>query len=111
MSQPVPELPVTDVVLTQRYYRDYLGFEIGWLLPNEELGAVSRDDAAIILRKTTQPFDPSAVWIYAENVDDSYNELQSVGARIVEPLEDKPWGLRQFQVEDLDGNRFYFHHD
>jgi hypothetical protein len=21
------------------------------------------------------------------------------------------WGLSQFTVEDLDGNRFYFHHD
>jgi len=32
-------------------------------------------------------------------------------ANIVEPLEKKPWGLRQFAVDDLDGNRFYFHHD
>jgi hypothetical protein len=26
-------------------------------------------------------------------------------------LEKKPWGLRQFTVDDLDGNRFYFHCD
>jgi len=26
-------------------------------------------------------------------------------------LEKKPWGLRQFTVADLDGNRFHFHHD
>ena len=37
-----------------------------------------------------------------------YEELRSLGARIVEPLEKKPWGLRQFTVEDIDGNRFYF---
>jgi len=30
---------------------------------------------------------------------------------ITEPLEKKPWGLMQFTVEDLDGNRFYFHCD
>ena len=47
----------------------------------------------------------------AEDVDASYDELKSLGAKIVEPLETKPWGLRQFTVEDLDGNRFYFHHD
>jgi hypothetical protein len=34
-----------------------------------------------------------------------------LGARVIEPPEKKPWGLRQFTVEDLDGNRFYFHHD
>jgi hypothetical protein len=26
-------------------------------------------------------------------------------------LEKKPWGLRQFTVEDIDGNRFYSHSD
>ena len=49
----------------QAYYRDMLGFEIGWLYPGKEIGAVR-----------------------AEAV-----------------------GLRQFTVDDLDGNRFYFHHD
>jgi hypothetical protein len=29
----------------------------------------------------------------------------------VDPLEKKPWGLRQFTVSDLDGNLFYFYHD
>jgi uncharacterized glyoxalase superfamily protein PhnB len=29
----------------------------------------------------------------------------------VEPLERKPWGLRQFTVEDIDGNRFHLHCD
>jgi uncharacterized glyoxalase superfamily protein PhnB len=46
-----------------------------------------------------------------QNIDATYNELRSLGARIVEPLEKKPWGLRQFTVEDVDGNRFYFHCD
>jgi hypothetical protein len=27
----------------------------------------------------------------------------------VDPLEKKPWGIRQFTVQDLDGNIFYFH--
>ena len=34
-----------------------------------------------------------------------------IRARIVEPLEKKPWGLRQFTLEDIDGNRFHFHCD
>lgn len=28
-----------------------------------------------------------------------------------ESLEKKPWGLTQFTVADLDGNRFHFHRD
>jgi bleomycin resistance family protein len=49
MSQPVPELPVADVERAQQYYRDTLGFEIGWLYPGNEIGAVSRDKAVNIL--------------------------------------------------------------
>jgi len=33
----VPELPVADVECAQQYYRDTLGFEIGWLYPGNKL--------------------------------------------------------------------------
>jgi len=111
IGRPVPELPVIDVERAQRHYRDSLGFEIGWLEPGKEIGAVSRGEAAIFLRKRSPPFEPAVHWVFAEDVDATYEELKSFGAKIVEPLEEKPWGLRQFTVEDLDGNRFYFHHD
>ena len=111
MSQPVPELPVVDVERAQQHYRDALGFEIGWLYPGKEIGAVSRDKAVIFFRKREPPFEPAVHWVFAEDIDASYQELMSSGANIVDPLERKPWGLRQFTVKDLDGNLFYFHHD
>ena len=111
IGQPVPELPVTDVERAQQHYRDALGFEIGWLYPGKEIGAVSRGNVAIFFRKKTPPFEAVVHWVFAEDLDATYDELKSSGARIVEPLEKKAWGLRQFTVEDLDGNRFYFHHD
>ena len=110
-SYPTPELPVLDVERAQQHYRDSLGFEIGWLNPGMEIGSVSRDEVAIFLRRRSQPFEPAVHWIFAVDIDAAYAELQSLGARIVEPLERKPWGLRQFTVEDIDGNRFYFHCD
>ena len=57
IGQPVPELPVTDVERAQQHYRDALGFEIGWLYPGTEIGAVSRGHVAIFLRKKTPPFE------------------------------------------------------
>ena len=110
IRQPVPELPVTDVERAQRHYRDALGFEIGWI-DRDEIGAVSRGNVAIFFRKTISPFEPVVHWVFAADIDATYDELKSSGANIVEPLERKPWGLRQFTVEDIDGNRFYFHHD
>lgn len=110
-GQPVPELPVEDVERSQQHYRDALGFEIAWLYPGKEIGAVSRGEVVIFFRKRTQPFEPAVHWVFAEDIDATYQELQALGANIVQPLEEMPWGLRQFTVEDLDGNRFYFHHD
>ena len=111
IGQPVPELPVADVERAQEHYRDALGFEIEWLYPRKEIGAVSRGKVAIFFRKRQAPFDPAVHWVFAEDIDATYNELKLLGSNIVEPLQKTPWGLRQFTVEDLDGNRFYFHHD
>jgi catechol 2,3-dioxygenase-like lactoylglutathione lyase family enzyme len=44
IGKPVPELPVADVERAQQHYRDVLGFEVGWLYPGKEIGAVSRGD-------------------------------------------------------------------
>jgi hypothetical protein len=49
ISQPMPELPVANVERAQRYYRDVLGFGIGWLDPSKEIGAVSRGSSCSIL--------------------------------------------------------------
>ena len=111
IASPVPELPVIDVERAQQHYRDKLGFTIGWLYPDKTIGAVSRSDAVIFFRKREQPFEPQAHWVFAPDIHATYQELKSLGANIVDPLEKKPWGLTQFTVEDLDGNQFNFHHD
>lgn len=108
---PVPELPVADVERAQAHYRDALGFQVGWLYPGKEIGAVSRGETVIFFRRREEPFEPSVHWVFAGDIDATYEELRASGSKIVEPLEKKPWGFRQFTVEDLDGNRFYFHCD
>ena len=110
-SHPTPELPVADVERAQQYYRDTLGFTIGWLFPGADIGAVSRDDVAIFFRRRSPPFEPAVHWVYAPMIEAMYEELRASGARIIDPLETKPWGLQQFTVADLDGNIFYFHCD
>jgi len=115
IGQPMPELPVADVERAQHHYRDALGFAIGWLDPGESR-AVSWGNVAIFLRKTTPPFQAAVHCVFAEDIDSTCNELKSLAANIVEPLEKKPWGLRLFTVKDIDGNRCafnrsYFHHD
>ena len=110
-NRPTPELPVEDVERAQKYYHDTFGFEISWLYPGGGIGAVSGEGVAIFFRRRERPFEPAIHWVFAPDIDATHEEMRARGARIVEPLEKKPWGLRQFTIEDLDGNRFYFHCD
>jgi uncharacterized glyoxalase superfamily protein PhnB len=110
-NTPTPELPVKDVERAQAYYRDKLGFHVGWLYPGGEIGAVHRDQASIFFRRREGAFEPAVHWVYAHDIESVYAGLRASGATITEPLGRKPWGLTQFTVEDLDGNRFHFHRD
>ena len=109
IGKPVVELPVADVERAQMCYRDVFGFEIGWITPGLELGAVTSDDTTLFFRKREGAFEPVVHWVFAEEIDARYEEMNGAGAMITEPLEVKPWGIRQFAVEDLDGNIFYIH--
>ena len=110
ISQPVPELPVLDVEKAQQYYRDVFAFKIEWIHPSKEIGAVSKGETAIFFRKRAESFEPVVHWIYCADIDAAIKELKMSGANIVEDIEDKPWGLRQFTAHDMDGHVFYFHH-
>jgi uncharacterized glyoxalase superfamily protein PhnB len=110
MRRLTPELPVADVERAQEHYRDTLGFEIGWIEPDKSIGAVSNGEAVIFFRKRRPPFESSVHWVFVEDIEATYRQLQSSGSHMVEPLEQKPWGLRQFTIADLDGNLFHFHH-
>src|SRR5258708_8941169 len=109
ITPAVPELPVLDVEKAQAYYRDVLGFEIAWTLEDKSMGAVGRDDIAIFFAKRTP--HPTLHWIFVDDIDATYHEMKTRNANIVEDIENKPWGLRQFTIEDLNGHRFTFHHD
>ncbi|MFQ6546477.1 VOC family protein [Aestuariibius sp. 2305UL40-4] len=106
-----PELPVRSVEEAQRYYRDRMGFRIGWHQEDGRIGAVSRGDCAIFFRETDTEIHPGTFWVFAEAIDDLYRALNDLGAEIVDPIEDKPWGLRQFTVRDLHGHLFHYHLD
>jgi len=80
-------------------------------LPRQRDWGLSRGDVAIFFRKRKPPFESAVHWVFAEDIDASYQELKSLDVNIVDPLGKKPWGLRQFTVQDLDGNLFYFHHE
>ena len=49
-----------------------------------------------------------ALNVFVTDVDALYREFQSKGARTVKEPKDYPYGMRDFDIHDLDGNQLCF---
>lgn len=106
-ARAIPQLPVHDVRKTQEYYRDVLGFHIDWTWGENAYGAVSRDGTTLFLCNVgDDEISRACLVINVTEVDVLCAEWKAKGAKIVEEPEDKPWGLREFTVQDLNGHCF-----
>jgi hypothetical protein len=105
IGQPVPELPVGDLNRARDYYCDKLGFKKEWALP--EIAAVARGKIAIFFRLSTNSITPQSHWILADDVDATFAEMQANSAVIVDPISNKPWGLRQSPSKIQTAINFY----
>jgi ribosomal protein S18 acetylase RimI-like enzyme len=102
-----PILAVADVVETLRFYKEVLGFDSSWTwgepptFGGANWGSVSfmfSLDPELAARSHGQ-----SLWLNAENVDELHERHVKNGAEIVLPIEDKPWGRREYTVKDPNG--------
>jgi uncharacterized glyoxalase superfamily protein PhnB len=49
-----------------------------------------------------------SIVVLVDDVDRHYHHARAAGAVIIAEPEDKPWGLRQYMAEDLEGHRWEF---
>jgi GNAT superfamily N-acetyltransferase len=109
-SEPI--FPVADVVATVRYYREVLGFQEGWTWGQPpDFGGVrwGKVGAMFALQATPEP-PVGGQWhaYFVEGIDVLYDLHRRNGAAIRSPLGDKPWGLREYTVSDLNGHFLRF---
>jgi uncharacterized glyoxalase superfamily protein PhnB len=105
-------LVVRDALRSVEHYRDVLGFRVEFTYGQPTFYAgVERDGVAIHLQaasETTRQPGHGAAYIFVTDVDPLYEELKSRGARTVNEPRDYPYGMRDFNVHDLDGNQLCF---
>lgn len=119
---PYPALYVSDVQRSLAFYRDVLGFQIGYRWPpegdpdyvevtqgNQTVGLLSREFAA---RETGLPVaqgGPSWAELVLEvdDVDAASRYLLSKGVRQLREPADKPWGERVAYFVDPDGHPIF----
>lgn len=103
---------VKDIAASLAYYRDALGFDVTFQY-GEPLyyACLCRDEVSLHIRA---PRDPAwmaghgAIAVFVDDVDGLHAELAARGARVVKPPQDYPYGMRDFDVVDLDGNHLTF---
>lgn len=103
----MPELPLDNVPAGVAYYRDVLGFEVNY--QQHDLGVMDRDEVRLLLiARTEEHKGIGSCSLYVNAVDALHAELVEKGANVQGVPISRPWGLREFQVLDLEGNRISF---
>lgn len=111
-SHAEPILAVNDILKTVNYWHDILGFRDKWTWgepPN--YGGVAWNGAFIQFNLAPQLAAASkgnAIFIKARELEALYHFHQRKNAKIVEPLENKPWGMAGYTVEEINGYYIVF---
>jgi uncharacterized glyoxalase superfamily protein PhnB len=106
----VPTIPVKDVKETQEYYERIFGFKPHWIWENR-FGSIYGGQAfEIHLDKTEAPFAKHTCYINVDDADAYFAKIKAAGAIIIEEIQSKPWGMREFAVEENNGHRFRIGH-
>lgn len=105
----VPKLASLDIDRTLAFWSEKLGFER--VSTSGEHGVAERDGVQVHFWRTDDPAIPkqTGCWIEVAGIDALNDELQAAG--VVHPngaLRDEPWGFRQVDVLDGDGNLVTF---
>ena len=103
---------VHDVRRSVEHYRDALGFRIVFTLGEPMFYAgVERDNVLIYLQaasETKRQPGQGSVYVFVTGVDALYDELAARGAHTLQPPRDYSYGMRDFNVADVDGNELCF---
>ena len=117
-----PHFVVPDVVASAEHYRDFLGFKIlSYFLDPPVFAVVARDEVVIHFGKSDDGAQPSPnatrrsiavdAYIWVNDLDTLYAELQGRGARILEPPAMRVYKCYELVVEDNFGFRLCFSMD
>ena len=111
LTSLVPMLRTHDVDATINFYRDVLGFESASRM--EGWAALRKDDVEIMIAEPNahEPFDKpcftGSLYLHAEDVDAVWNHVKDK-ARIVYPIENFDYGMREFAILDNNGYLLQF---
>jgi uncharacterized glyoxalase superfamily protein PhnB len=118
LTGSAPILLVADVVASAHYFRDKVGFAYDQFYGEPpDFCILERDGRHLMLSKAPlEAIRPHwqvvpqmwNVYFWVDDVDAMYAELRERGAIIDYELHLKPYGVREFGIQDLDGHDIAF---
>ena len=106
-------LAVKDLAVETDYYLEKLGFDRDFTVPGWEF--LSFGDFKVMLGECYEEMTAEATgnhsWyahVLVENIDAVYEELLGREAKILSPIANQPWGIRDFSVVTPDGHRIVY---
>jgi len=114
MSAIAPYFLVADVVRAAEHYRDKLGFSIlGYFFEDPPVfGMVGRDGLTILLSRVDTSRGGSNrdhknvgidAYLWIDDADALFDELRQAGANVLGSPVLRTYGMKEFEVRDLDG--------
>ena len=120
----IPSIRARDPQRLVEFYDQVLGFTV--LRQSDETGnsAVELGDARLMIEPVEAVFyspayneairgrageqGPHSLYIESEDLDALYERAQASGAVVVDAIAERPWGQREFTIEDPEGNWLTF---
>jgi len=103
---------VSDVAKSIGHYTDVLGFTVTFQYGQPAFYAcLCRDEVSVHLlaaHETKRMPGHGGIYVFVKDVDSVHAELAGRGAGVIKPPQTYDYGMRDFDVTDLDGNHLTF---
>lgn len=103
---------VRDIAKSVEHYRDALGFTVTFQYGQPIFYAcLCRDEVSLHLlaaHETKRLAGNGGICVFVKDVDSVHAELVACGAKVIKPPQNYDYGMRDFDVVDLDGNHLTF---
>jgi predicted enzyme related to lactoylglutathione lyase len=107
----IPILYVRDFQEATNYYVEKLLFRKLWDWGTPpEFGAVALGKVEIFFCLKGQGRPGSWLSIFVDDVDEYFEQISKLGAHVIEPPKDMPWGVREMHVADPNDHVIRFGH-
>lgn len=104
----IPCLPYADVNAAADWLCDAFGFTVRVRIGNHRV-QLNAGDGAIMLGDTdSEPAGARSIIVRVEDADGHCARARQLGATILKPPTDHPYGERQYSAQDLAGHRWTF---